>query len=251
VFPFPAWEKPVPQERSEAVVLRGVDFSETSRIVTLLCPARGRIACLAKGARRRQSPFGPTLDTFNRLEIVYYWKDGRSVQPLSEASLLDGYDGIKADLEKAAFAAFPLELASKAAHENNPSEELYAALVQGLDALEAWRGDVRTHVCWQVGRLLAAAGYEPALDACAHCGGTLGEHPGFLYDGGATCADCRPDRRLSAGDYAALCAVARERDACPDLTVSGVVFDLLRHYAARQLDGDFRSVRVIEQMFRA
>ena len=75
-------------------VLRGVDFSETSRIVTFLTPGRGRLACLAKGARRRRSPFQAMLDTLNRDEIVYYWKDGREVQQLGEAALLDGSEQI-------------------------------------------------------------------------------------------------------------------------------------------------------------
>ncbi|HNT88720.1 MAG TPA: DNA repair protein RecO, partial [Candidatus Hydrogenedentes bacterium] len=96
----------MPQERTEAVVLRGVDFSESSRIVTFLTPDRGRVACLAKGARRKNCPYAAALDTFNRVELVYYWKDGRNVQTLGEAALLDAYPGIKGDLEKSVYAAF-------------------------------------------------------------------------------------------------------------------------------------------------
>ena len=62
------------QERTEAIVLRGVDFSESSRIVTLLSPDRGRLVCMAKGVKRPKSQLAGLLDTFNRLEVVYYWK---------------------------------------------------------------------------------------------------------------------------------------------------------------------------------
>ena len=239
----------MPQERTEAVVLRGVDFSETSRIVTFLCPDRGRVACMAKGARRRKSPLAATLDTFNRVELVYSWKDGRAVQSLIEAAILDGFEAVKGDLEKATWAAFPLELAYKAAHENNPSHALYAALIQGLESLAAWDGDIRTHACWQVWRLLAAAGYEPGLDVCVECGGPVPEAPGFSYAGGVTCSACRPDRKVSVRDYAALRAIAGQAATCPREPMSQAVVHLLRQYAARQLEGDFRSVRVIEQMF--
>ena len=68
------------------------------------------------------------MDTFNRLELVYYWKEGRSVQKLAEATLLDGFSSLKSDLDKALYAAFPLEVAYRAAQEDEPSHELYAAL---------------------------------------------------------------------------------------------------------------------------
>jgi len=239
----------VPQERTEAVVLRGVDFSETSRIVTFLTPARGRLSCIAKGARRRKSPLGPALDTFNRLELVYYWKDGRTVQQLAEASLLDSFDAIKTDLAKTTFAAFPLEIAYKVAPENDPSHALYAALVNGFEGLAAWGDEVRAHVCWQAWRLLAEAGYEPVLDRCVHCGAAVPDRPGFPNEGGVTCRACPADRRLDAKDYAALQALAGSTQACPRVDVPRSVFGLLRGYAARQVESDFRSVRVIEQMF--
>lgn len=149
------------QERSEAVVLRGVDFSETSRIVTLLLLTRGRMACLAKGARRKKSGFGGALDTLNHIEAVYYWKDGREVQQLGEASILDSYRGIKADLEKSAYSSFPLEVAYRVAHENEPSQELFSALVRGLESLERWERSAQAHACWQVVQLLITAGFEP------------------------------------------------------------------------------------------
>ncbi len=238
------------QERTEAVVLRGVDFSETSRIVTFLSPDRGRMACMAKGAKRKKSPFAGLLDTFNRLELVYYWKDGRDVQTLGEGSLLDGYPSLKGDLGRVTYGAFPLEVAYKAAHENEPSQALFEVLVRGLEGLEAWQGDARTHCCWQVFGLLSAAGFEPALDACVECGASVSASPSFSYTGGVVCGRCPSDRKLSAAEYDALRAMAQGVDACPPLEAGKNIFALLRHFAARQLESDFRSVRVIEQMFR-
>jgi len=239
----------VSQERTEAVVLRGVDFSETSRIVTFLTPGRGRLTCLAKGARRRKSPFQAVLDTLNRDEIVFYWRDGRDVQQLGEAALLDGFGAVKANLEKAMFAALPLELALKVAHENEPSQTLYAALVRGMESLGVWAGDVRTHACWQVAQLLSTAGFEPALDACATCGAPVKDAPGFSFGGGVTCTMCRADRRLDAAEYAALRMLVGSRETCPGIRGVQGVYRVLCQYAMQQLETDLRSVRVIDEMF--
>ncbi len=43
--------------------------------------------------------------------------------------------------------------------------------------------------------------------------------------------------------------LAEHGDGCPEIAVGREVFNVLRHYAAYQLESDFRSARVIEQMF--
>lgn len=238
------------QERTEAVVLRGVDFSETSRIVTFLTPGRGRVACMAKGARRPRSGVAAALDTLNRVEIVYYWKDGRQVQQLGEASLLTSYPKTKKDLEKSAYAAFPVELALNLAHENEPSEDFYALFVRGLDGLEGWDGDVRTHCAWQVHQLLIAAGFAPALRHCGHCGRALARAAGFANASGAACADCPSDTHLSQALWAQLKASERA-EACPAFVLEPSGLRLLARYASHQLERELRSMRVIEQMVGA
>lgn len=229
---------------------RAVDFGNTSRIVTFLCPDRGRLACMVAGAKRPKSRLGALLDTFNRLELVYYWKDSRSVQKLGDATLLDGFAGIKADLNKTLFGSFPLELAYKVAHENEPSQQLYATLVRGLQELAVWESDPQAHGCWQVMQLLKAAGFAPALSGCADCGRPLGKALGFSYRGGVTCSSCRADRRLSSAAYRSLCALADKQEACPAVEDADEVFAILAAYATHQLETSFRSVRVINQVVR-
>ena len=235
-------EASVPQERTEAVVLRGVNFSESSRIVTFLTPDRGRLVCMAAGARRSKSGLSAVLDTFNRLEIVYYWKESRSVQKLGEASLLDGYAALKADLERATYAALPLEIALKAAQENEPSHELYGALVDGLERLGRWRGNVRVFAAWQMVRLLEVAGLAPNLESG-------GRPVGFANSHGVVDASQRSDYPLTDQEYQALCTLAASRDACPALENIGSVFRMLCTFATCHFESRFRSVRVIEQMF--
>lgn len=237
------------QEQTEAIVLRGVDFSETSRIVTLLTPDRGRLVCMAKGARRARNTTGAALCTFNRLEIVYYWKDSRSVQQLGDVTLVDSYEAVKGDLDKATYAAFPLELALRIAHENEPSHELFDAVIRGLENLNEWNGDARTHACWQATRILSAAGFEPAMDMCVLCGAPLSDVHRFSFEGGTTCADCPSDRKITRREYDWLVALITGTTKCPETKVDKSIFDLVQRYAARQLDSDFRSVRVIQEMF--
>lgn len=215
-FPPLAESALVSQEKSDAIVLRGVDFSETSRIVTLLTPQRGKLAVIAKGARRRNSPLAPVLDTFNLVEVVYLWKDGREVQTLAEATLMQGWPGLKRDLERSAYAAFCLEMAGKVAHENESSDALYARLLRGLREMETGSSGARAVAAWTAFQLLAEAGY--ALETA--------QYPGALAE----------DLQRLAGD-------------APPPETNSETFNLLRRYASHHLESDFKSARVIDQLF--
>lgn len=233
------------QERAEAIVLRGVDFSETSRIVTVLTPQHGRLTLIAQGARRPKSPLAAVLDTFNRVEIVYYWKASREVQRLGEASLLDGYGALKQDLDKTVYAGVALEAAYKAAQPGEPSAELYAALRGGLADFALWPGSPQAFVTWFILRLLAVTGFAPDLEC-------PGEPGGFRYDSGVVAKGQAADRRMDPQTVDVLQTLAAAADACPGLEPGPALQDALaalRGFLVRQFESDFRSFRVIDQMF--
>lgn len=237
------------QERTEALVLRGVDYSETSRIVTFLTPDRGRLACMAKGARRPKSAFSGLLETMNRLEIVYTWKENRSVQLLTDATLLDSFDAITGDLDRGMYASFPIEVAYKASHENQPSELMYERLVSDLSAFTRWNGPVDTFSAWQALRILSVAGFAPTWQRCCSCGVEIGERVGFSYAGGLVCPSCPSDSRMSAADRTAFRSLMESVESCPEVRVSAGLFTDIVVYAKGHLESDIRSARVIRQMY--
>jgi len=49
-------------EKTEAIIIRQVDFSETSRVVTFYTREFGKVPLLAKGAKRLKGPFESGLD---------------------------------------------------------------------------------------------------------------------------------------------------------------------------------------------
>ena len=75
------------QEKSLAIVLRVVDFGETSAIVTLFTEELGKIGALAKGARRPKGPFESALDLLAVCRIVFLHKSSDALDLLTEAKL--------------------------------------------------------------------------------------------------------------------------------------------------------------------
>jgi DNA repair protein RecO (recombination protein O) len=221
-------------EHTEGIVLRGVDFSESSRIVTFVTPLHGKVACMVKGVRRPKSAQAPVLDTMNRVDLTYYWRESRNVQQLKETSLLDGYTGIKKDLERALNAALPLELAGHVIQENEPSEAIYATLRHGLNSLVVWPGDAGVHAAWQMVQLLSVAGFAPDPGEFeAETGAGFGQRP----------------VRLAPDDRHTLTTLLGGAESCPDIAVSGTLRGAILNFAAHQLDCTFRSARVLQQVF--
>lgn len=129
--------------KTESVVLRTVDYSESSLIVTLFTREHGIIAVIAKGAKRPKSKFAALLVPGQVLEVVVYVKSTRNVQTLSEASYMLKLEQLRIDLEKIALVTTTLELINQVLHENEVNEPLFAFLVKFLRWLNEFENPAR------------------------------------------------------------------------------------------------------------
>ena len=96
--------------RTDAIVLRGLDYGETSRIVTLFTRERGKMSVMAKGARKTKSKFGSTLQPMSHVEVVFYYKPTRTLQILSESSHVRAFHDLQRSLEKITLGLRVVEL---------------------------------------------------------------------------------------------------------------------------------------------
>jgi len=120
--------------KTEAIVLRTVEFQESSIIATLFTLEHGKIAVIAKGARKPKSKFAAFLVPGQMLEVVYYMKHTRQVQTLSDTSYLKKLDSLRFDVQKMALVTITMELTDQLLHENEVNEPLF----QFLSSMLPW-----------------------------------------------------------------------------------------------------------------
>ncbi len=116
--------------KTESIVLRTVNFQESSIIATVFSRSHGKIALIAKGARKPKSKFAAFLVPGQILETVFYYKGSRSVQTLSDASYLEKLHNLRIDLHKIALVTTTMELCNQLLHENEVNEEVFYFLLK-------------------------------------------------------------------------------------------------------------------------
>jgi DNA repair protein RecO (recombination protein O) len=204
-------------ESTEGIVLRRVDYSETSLVLHFYTPEFGQVGTLAKGAKRPKSPFQGGVDLLTRNQIVFLRRGPGGLATLTESAILDDYRGLRTDLGRLFRAEYLAELVSAMTTEEDPNPALYGLLTHTLEALSAGRGDRVTHtIAFELG-LLAATGYAVDWRHCVACGRALGEREKAHFSaaaGGVRCRECAGSESNGALDAGALAAAALLADAC-------------------------------------
>ena len=187
----------MPSEKTTAIVLRTVEFSETSLVVTLFTREFGKVSALAKGARRPKGPFESALDLLAVCRIVFLRKSSDVLDLLTEAKLDRRFRAGSRDLNRLYAGFYVAELLAELTDTHDPHPELFDAADQALLALDG-TGSTASTILWFELLALTQVGHAPALDQCAACNREVeisGRVPFGLLAGGLLCAACRSGQR--------------------------------------------------------
>jgi DNA repair protein RecO (recombination protein O) len=176
-----------------ALVLRVIDYSETSQIVHLYARDMGRIHAIAKGSKRKKSAFRGGFDVVSLVEILRIEKDPGTLDLLTSAETLEIYPEMRRDWTRFSAAAYVLDLLDEFTPEAMPQPELFESALATLEALEAGASAVDCIFRFEA-RFLDVLGHFPRLDTCGTCRQPLtGSDAWFsVRDGGGHCGRCPP-----------------------------------------------------------
>lgn len=124
------------EERSSGLILRTRPLTETSLIVHWLTAEEGRVATVAKGARRPKSPFSGKLDIFYEGQFSYVRSRRSELHTLREVVLVKLYGAIRQDLSRLHAAAYGAVLIEQGTERETPLPEFYALLKALFEELD-------------------------------------------------------------------------------------------------------------------
>ncbi len=185
----------MPLQKTEAIVLKTQKQGETSKILTLFTRAKGILKVIAKGSRGFKSRYFGTLEPLNHISIVYYFKETRDLQLLSQADIVHSFIELRNNLEKYAIAMFCCELIQKTQLEH-PEKVLFDDLLSLLKGLNLAKDKYFNYLFWFILRFLRISGFKPELNQCQVCGSTrkAGRLRFSILRGKFSCEKCQiPD----------------------------------------------------------
>ena len=147
-------------EKSPGLILRTRPLTETSLIVHWLAPEAGRIATVAKGARRPKSPFRGKLDLFHLADFSFVRSRRSDLHVLREVSLRDTHRALREDLHLLRQAAYCAVLIEQTTETGTPLPGIFGLMTDLLAFLPAHPAGPIPVLSFEV-KLLAEIGLRP------------------------------------------------------------------------------------------
>lgn len=182
------------QLKTVALVIKSINWSETSKIITLLTREYGRIDVIAKGARKKASSFQGIIETLNIVEVIIHFSNRRELQILGKVSLEESFHKLRVDLKKTAYAYSIIELINIFFIHSQSEPVFFDFLLYILKFIEE---DDKTELAfWYfILKLASFLGFRPQFERCFICG--RGLKRGKIYfsfrNGAVFCGNCQKE----------------------------------------------------------
>lgn len=213
--------------KTDALVLRTVDYGENDKMVTLFTADRGKIGVCMKGVKKANAKLKFAAQPFAFSEYVVAERAGRYT--VTSASLHDGFYGLREDVLSYYAAACVCETCDKLLLEGMVSGGL---LVEAVSALGQFGENTSLTLIRFLLRALALAGYPVDTGDCPVCGKALSGRMAFdMQSGSFLCASCGEGAPASESTYLTL------RSVCGNGSAVG------------SADGEKRALRLLSAYF--
>lgn len=159
-MPSPVSSSSARFESTTGIILRTRPLTETSLIVHWLTPERGRVATVAKGARRPKSTFHGKLDLFYHCDFSFSRSARSELHTLREVVVRDTHEKLRHELGWLQQAAYAAALIEQTTETDTPLPEVYALFAGMLGFLPGQPARPRAVFAFEL-KLLRELGLEP------------------------------------------------------------------------------------------
>jgi DNA repair protein RecO (recombination protein O) len=185
--------------QDDAIVLRRLDYSETSEVLVGLTREHGKVRFIGKGLRKStKKRFSPGIDLLERGELVLYVRQSRqdALATLREWDQVTQYWGLRDHIDRLMAAQYIADVTAGLTEDWDPHPVLFSKLDEALVSLSTADRVFSVLVGYQRA-VLEEAGVFPKLDGCVVCAGridTTREVYFSSFEGGLLCRDCESSR---------------------------------------------------------
>lgn len=230
-------------EKTDALVIRLADWSNTSRVVTFFTRDFGKIGAVAKGSKRLKGPFDSALDLLSTSRIVFLRKSSQALDILTEAALIDRFRPPADSIGSFYAGCYIAELLAGLTEDYDPHPELFEAACQALARFAAGEDVPLSLIRFEL-VALREIGQLPTFDECNHCGEPLdtGRYSFQVSQGGLLCPTCQNQEpathHIQAGTAALMARLSTSSyEASTRMSASTQQLREMRHFLTSSVSG--------------
>ena len=178
----------------KAVVLKVSDLGESDKIVTFYSRQVGKVAGIAKGAKKSKKRFSNKLEIFSLLDVLYDDRSRAGLVRIAEAELLVPFVSLHENYDRYVGAALACELIYYWSRDYDADRNIFDLLIWTLQRIDSGKSSRVVQIFFQI-KLYTLLGYKPHLASCIKCG--VAEQAGKPYvfhpgRHGLLCRNCSP-----------------------------------------------------------
>ena len=121
--------------KTEAIVLKRINFGEADRLVTVFSKAHGKQKLVAKGIRKITSRKKGHLELFTQVQLQV--AKGKNLDLITEAATINSFPVLRRNLNRVRIAYLLAELIDQLTAENQEQEAVYRLLAAALARLNS------------------------------------------------------------------------------------------------------------------
>ena len=178
--------------KTEAVTLSKINYGDTSLILKLFTKDYGKMSVILKGARSPKSKLGASADTLNYVDVVFYFKENREMQLVSQIEIINHFTALREDYEKMKYAAAATEAVERFTAEHEVYPLIFKGFVRILKLIDEEKIPPELLFIKFLIFLIKEIGYEFHLTNCSVCGKNIdvNEAAAFTVNQGLVCRSC-------------------------------------------------------------
>jgi len=151
-----------------AIVLKVSDLGESDKIVTFYSKQAGKIAGIAKGAKRSKKRFSNKLEIFSLLEVIYDDRSRSGLVRIAEAELITPFLSLRENYERYVSAALACELIYYWSRDYDADSNVFDLLLWTLHSIDNGSSSRLVQIFFQI-KLYTLLGYRLHLSGCIKC----------------------------------------------------------------------------------
>jgi DNA repair protein RecO (recombination protein O) len=178
-------------------MIRQTNYSESSRIITILNEEGVMVPLMARGFNKPKSPFIVLRQGFK--EALFTYNRFKGIGTLNEVDVISHFKGINEDFEVFAYGSYIMEFVTKILSDEDVTPKDFELLMKAFKLLEKKDENEKNGTTAMVAiKLMPRYGIEINVDECALCGSreyNVFSHYSFKYHS-VICDHCVDEQAL-------------------------------------------------------